>query len=708
MKTSLCIIALCLCSVLDTKLLNAQWQKTNGPYGGTPIGCIVANGSNLFGATGDSIYLSTDRGMSWETVCTGLPYDQSYPGVRIICLASNRGSVFAGTYAGVYLSSDDGASWQSVVGGSGPQTTVTAVGFIDSVIIAGTESLGIFRSIDGGVSWKRVDSVNSHWSVSSIVTNGDIVFAGLDGGGLLKSTDLGKTWEHVDSVNNFVNYLMVKNGVIYAGLYRSTDNGLSWVAPNSESGYYVTGLATIGGNIFAGTGYGSGVIVSTDDGTSWKQTNSGLVETWGSDPWIYDLAASGARLFATTRHGLFVSSDTGRTWTITNVRNVGTWVYSIVSDGGTLYAGTDQGFFLSTDNGSDWIATSTGLTSYEVYCIARLDSILFVGTTKGVFRSSDEGKNWQSVNKGLDSQATSVKSLAVKGSDIFATGSHNVYKSSNAGESWVALDSGFTMFDVGSLLAAGGNLFAGAINGVFRSTDDGGTWVPIDSGLTDKYITALLYDGGKLFAGTYLHGVFCLTNEGATWSSLPFVGLSNQHVYSLAAFRDSILFVGGTGFGVLAYSLNDSSLMWGSNQGMSSPPVNSLALQDGYVLAGTYYDIQMSKTFGGGVWRRPLSEFVTDIEGREKQLPLSFRLFQNYPNPFNPTTEIQFSIAKLSIVDLRIFDLLGREVATLVNEQRHGGTYSVKWNAGNLPSGVYFYQLRAGSFVETKKLLVLK
>ena len=85
-----------------------------------------------------------------------------------------------------------------------------------------------------------------------------------------------------------------------------------------------------------------------------------------------------------------------------------------------------------------------------------------------------------------------------------------------------------------------------------------------------------------------------------------------------------------------------------------------------------------------------------------------FSLSQNYPNPFNPATKIRYSIPQSANVELKVFDILGNKIETLVYEQKPTGTYEVTWYAENLPSGVYFYQLRAGSFIETKKMLLLK
>ena len=106
----------------------------------------------------------------------------------------------------------------------------------------------------------------------------------------------------------------------------------------------------------------------------------------------------------------------------------------------------------------------------------------------------------------------------------------------------------------------------------------------------------------------------------------------------------------------------------------------------------------------------PVHLKVEPVVGVENDLniPLVFNLEQNYPNPFNPSTTIKYSIRELSKVKLTLFNLLGEEVATLVNEEKYWGNYSVEFNAVSLPSGVYFYQLKAGEFINTKKMILLK
>ncbi|MBI5471001.1 MAG: T9SS type A sorting domain-containing protein [Ignavibacteriae bacterium] len=112
-----------------------------------------------------------------------------------------------------------------------------------------------------------------------------------------------------------------------------------------------------------------------------------------------------------------------------------------------------------------------------------------------------------------------------------------------------------------------------------------------------------------------------------------------------------------------------------------------------------------------GVWKRPVSE-ITSVQLTSSTLPQQFELLQNYPNPFNPTTTIRFAVpAKVGTghaLSLRVFDVLGKEVATLVNEEMQPGTYDATFDAGNLASGIYLYRLQAGDFVSTKRMVLMK
>lgn len=99
---------------------------------------------------------------------------------------------------------------------------------------------------------------------------------------------------------------------------------------------------------------------------------------------------------------------------------------------------------------------------------------------------------------------------------------------------------------------------------------------------------------------------------------------------------------------------------------------------------------------------------IATAVGEESMVPVTYSLDQNFPNPFNPTTVIRYSLPAVSQVRLAVFDMLGRQVSELVNEKKEAGSYEVKFDATGLASGVYFYRIEAGTFVQTRKLLVLR
>ena len=99
---------------------------------------------------------------------------------------------------------------------------------------------------------------------------------------------------------------------------------------------------------------------------------------------------------------------------------------------------------------------------------------------------------------------------------------------------------------------------------------------------------------------------------------------------------------------------------------------------------------------------------MTGITYPTEEVPAVYSLWQNFPNPFNPVTTIKYQIPHRSNVSLKVYDILGNKIAELVNEEKSAGVHKANWNAANLSSGVYFYQLKAGSYTETKKMILLK
>jgi hypothetical protein len=182
--------------------------------------------------------------------------------------------------------------------------------------------------------------------------------------------------------------------------------------------------------------------------------------------------------------------------------------------------------------------------------------------------------------------------------------------------------------------------------------------------LTDSHVHVFAVSpngagGTTLFAGTY-GGVFLSNNNGTSWTEVN-AGLTNRNVSAFAIFPN-----------------------------------------------GTSSTNLFTGTWGSGVFKRPLSEMTTGIEDKHNEIPTRFALKQNYPNPFNPSTIISYQLSVVSNVKLSVYDMLGREIAVLVESKQNAGTHQKQWNAEGLPSGVYLYRLQTESFTETKKLLFLK
>jgi len=418
----------------------------------------------------------------------------------------------------------------------------------------------------------------------------------------------------------------------------------------------------------------------------WVQTN-----TPSLGGIVMSFCVSDSDLISGTGHGIFYSADNGTTWTEvlpwTKLEFVSTFIeVPTESDGTNLFAGGLGGVYKSTNGGTSWIAANSGLENQEVRSLAVSTdetgtTTLFAGTaitsggtdgtTGGVFRSTDYGTSWSAC--GLDSSdvyaVTVIKDetgTPIILAGIEANNNGTIFRSTDNGSSWTAATL-FTYFTA-SFAAdpnESGPIYAGTYSGIFKSTDSGINWTHLDGG-PNWSVHSLTFcpngiGGMNFFAGTFNGGVFLSTNNGENWSAV------------------------NTG---LTYE--DES-------------VTALAVSGNYIFASTSY-------LNGGVWRRPVSEILASVTSvnYSENVPSNFQLDQNYPNPFNPSTKISWKSPVSGHQLLKVYDVLGNEVATLVDEEKPAGSYEIEFDASKLSSGTYFYQLRAGSLLETRKMVLLK
>jgi len=196
-------------------------------------------------------------------------------------------------------------------------------------------------------------------------------------------------------------------------------------------------------------------------------------------------------------------------------------------------------------------------------------------------------------------------------------------------------------------------------------------------------------------------------SDNQMWASPRVVVGIKDKIYTIDLTTGDATLIGQTGFTKLTNDLtfDETGTLYGVIGGTSEEgeliSINTSDATGTLIGATGFTDVQgLAYTVTGGP---PVS--VDDVN---TTVPTEFSLEQNYPNPFNPATKIKFTISDLRFTILKVYDILGSEVAILVNEERPAGTYEVEFDASSLPSGIYFYKLQAGSFVETKKMVLLK
>lgn len=360
------------------------------------------------------------------------------------------------------------------------------------------------------------------------------------------------------------------------------------------------------------------------------------------------------------------------------------YIYCLGAHGTNIFTGTGYGLFVSSNSGANW--TQTSLSSNALSLTAS-GSILIAGTSNGIYRSTNNGVNWLATNI----TGSVVRCFTVSGNNVFAGHTNGVYISNNNGANWTQTS---LVYEVYALAAGGNNIYAGTYSmGVFVSSNSGANWT--QTSLNNRYMRSLAVSGNYIYAGTYAYGVYISSNNGANWTQ----SLPGKNIYSLAAYENSVFAGSDSGIHVS----NDNGMSWTQkNEGLGSYlSIGSQCVFNGYLFTAK------EPLNGTGIFRRSLTELV-GIEQLSSEVPNSFLLSQNYPNPFNPVTNIEFAIPIAAFVKLMVYDISGREMETLLNQNMTAGTYKADWDASGYSSGVYFYRFEAAGYSDVKKMMLVK
>lgn len=711
-----------------------KFNGTDGFYDGT-----VRVFKNNFVALGqEGVYISTDEGSSWN--------ETSLTGSRIHTMfIDNEDNLFAALYSGLVRTSDYGISWQQSDQGLNGDTVNSIIQYEDSIYVAGSSS-GIFRSVDRGLNWSLIPG--SPTNVTSICksTQGAI-FAGTQREGCFYSLDQGNSWSSGN--NGLLNYcitalLTLPSGAIIAGTYGdgmfvTSNQGQSWSSINQGViSTHITAFFKYKEYLFAGSQHGM-IYRSSDRGDTWirndynnsfmpvmafckssknslfyssyyypfkKEYNSDHLENTG--PSLLRLDSDRA---VTGR--LYKSDDEGNTWieTAELYVNALSAYFDSLTGNEYLLAGDYRGVYISTDDGKSWYPSTNGIQGYIDDVAINSIGYFYASSANNIFRSTNFGSSWQIIYNGASTEYKII--LEIPGNHYIYAGQDwgKIILSTDNGETWLYLGANFIVNRINSIAVDSlGNIFAGNWWGeIFKSVNNGISWNRVNSGMIGGPILNLFCDSdGSIFVGPYGGGVF--RGVGTTFTPLQ-VKLASPHTASQNVVLNPTLkwFASNTidyRFQLSSNKYFDSLLI------IHDEILSDTSVTIDSLIKGSYYSWRVAgrNEFGWSIWSDVFwfkTILPTDIND-DRESRFSYRLDQNFPNPFNPLTTIGYSLSEYSKVTIKIYDILGNEIKTLVNREEPAGVYDLTWDAGNLPSGIYFYKIQAGTYTETKKMILMK
>lgn len=707
-----------------------EWTLT-GPRGGS-IAAVAVNQydcDSIYAVTGGNLYVTGNQGYYWERI-TAAPASL----YNIYIDPERTATLYGIAIYRLYKSTDSGASWTEV-------TTSVHSFALDpqnsARIYAGTRDGILRKSSDRGSTWADL-ATGSSWYIESIAvshTDSNTVYAGASGDwdwfgdGVFKTTDGGLTWSPADSLLPSTNikslvidpvqpetiYAGTAGGGMYSsyGVYRSTNGGLSWEEvnaglPEHASISVLKAVPGQSGLLYTGLKYG-GFYKSDDGGTGWSEVDLGLNE-FGVDAVDFCPQESDA---------LFIGSGNG-------LLKMTLWYDKAVLIGAAPVS-----------------INEVAIDPYD-------PDIIYAGEYT-LYKSSDRGLSWDIENIGLEPLEQGCQGIVIdySNTDVIFTGHYyynsDVYKSTDAAATWNISLADKAINDIVIDPHGPDTLYAGGlaevfVGGLFKTIDSGSSWSKVDTSV----IASIAMDPvnpGVLYTGTHNDGVKKSTNGGATWSfvnnGLPEPGVSSHFFHvAIDPVNPDILYCGSIDAGIYK-STNGGTEWFEASEGLPSldvrdieiDPVHPSVLYAGLWGHGVYRSID-----GGNNWEEmntglPAGQSVNiEIDPVSPNILYgccSAGLFR-YESSFDPTTDaeavaasgqpdafingtvIEYSLVLPCHVRMKVYNVAGREVASLIDQRQSAGSHTVSIRTDRLSSGVYFVKMTFGDRSVTKKYVLIR
>ncbi len=650
---------------------------------------------------GGIVMKTTDGGATWSL--KDLSTATSWVFTKVFFLNNQVGWIagYLSTTGLLFKTTDGGNTWNRF--SSSALTTLMSVYFRSATLGWTVAQDGkVAKTTDGGATWVNKFSGVGSTLYSVYFTSDQVGFIMGSSGFIRKSTDEGETWAEVTSpVNSIKKARFLSSTIGFAcgtgTVAKTTDGGNTWVAQTTPSttasyvdiffvneniGYLLRDAATSSASVYK----------TTDGGTTWTKP-------YTTSPTLQALCF----WFFNENKGLTFGKKGRMSWTTDGGIN---WTPNILESNSQIrdifFLNENLGWCVAFDNGGSFVGkTTNGGKSWKisVNALTKPWSVFFVNENYG-WISCDGGGMAKTTDGGTTWTTMTVNSYGDHMYDVFfvdtlygwTVGSNYFHRTTDGGATWTQT--------LGGAANSGGNSiwFLDRNRGMKDSyqnnyTSDGGvTWsnMPGYTLQQSKFIFAT----DKIGWAVQNTDIAKTTDGGLTWTAKY---LTNVFLRAVACTDTSVLWAAGNGG--LLYKSTDGGTAW--------TKISSLAGVDLYAIFA-----RGSNIWYGGMNGAIISNIapLTAIEDREyaNTNPSRIDLAQNYPNPFNPATTIRFSLTENAVVSLKVFDLLGKEIAVLINAEYKAGTHKAEWDATRYTSGVYFYQLTTNGKTITKKLALLK
>ena len=738
-----------ICILFSININAQQWKTASNPFTKSSfmdISFVSENQGWIVGTLGVILHTS-DGGMTWEEQNSGTSKDIT----KIFFIDENygwagTGNNFLATTGGTILKTTDGGkNWNEIdYSNAVPNIAFTycdGIYFVDSLsgsMIAGkSKSNFILKTTDGGLSWVKTDSLIAttflRWYDIQFYNKNLGAVVGNNKGAQRFTTDGGETWTASTPISDpffkdlrsvqwlsETELLALGEGQEFQGvptpIYKSTDGGATWVKKTQspvnsydriKDAYFknATDGIAVGSNGFAFPF----IYKTSDAGETWIPTNANYGFSFRA------LSGSGDVLFGIgTGSHIVKSKDFGVTWEVIPVKPPVS-IYEIQFVGNKGYALTRSGDILKNEDGTgdEWnYISSTDLWETTSMHFIDENTGFVLKENRFIVKTTDGGDSWSSVLSSVPFGSRNKVGGITFGDNnngyawmsLNDYGDYYVYKSTDGGDNWGELimigGPGSISGNTGFFDANNGFL-AGPDTWLKRTTDGGMNWndavinnLPAEFLKSDFEAISVINENEAMIVGNKI--ILKTTDKGASWEYVNHnVSDIDSAFYTVAFYDNNLGYIGC--FNGVILETTDGGTSWTKDE----------TFKDSVIFFSSGFNKNGEVFFGTSVGSIIKWDIPTDVKDKNVIVDHYF-LSQNYPNPFNPSTIIKFGLETGGIVELTIYDMLGRKVRTLANKFYNEGIHSISFDAKELSSGIYYYRIKTGSYNKTNKMILMK